>query len=199
MTTVDRAALRKEIRQRRRALSPDARHAAAQAVADRIAATFRLPAGSRVGAYLTYGAELDTRPLLELAVNRGWSVYVPVITHVRAVRMRFVPLRGELRVNRYGIHEPTSGRTSTDWIAPRWLDLVFVPLLGVGPQGERLGAGAGFYDRAFSYRRQRIRWHKPPLIGLAYELQRVTGIQQFSWDVPLDGLVTERTLYRFAR
>lgn len=182
------------MRRRRREISPRARSAAAHAVADRISRIVHLRQGARIGAYLTTGHELDTAPLIELARQRGWQVYVPVIVGPAFAQMRFAPLGGELRLNRYGIAEPQAD--PADWLAGRWLNLVFVPLLAVGPRGERLGAGAGFYDRAFSHRLNRSSWHKPPLVGIAYDCQRVESFPLAEWDVPLDALITERAAYR---
>lgn len=48
-----------------------------------------------------------------------------------------------LSVNRWGVPEPQAGIE----IAPGQLDLVFVPLLAVDKQGQRVGYGKGFYDR----------------------------------------------------
>ncbi len=191
--------LRGEMRRRRRALSNAERNRAAQAVAERIAHGVRLAHGARVGAYLSAGSELDTRPLLDLAQRSGWQIFVPVVVDARTARMRFAPLRGALRLNRFGIAEPAIVAAPGDagWIAPRWLDVVFLPLLAVGPRGERLGSGAGFYDRAFAYRRLRSTWGKPPLIGLAHDFQRVAALPRAPWDVPLDRLITDRDIYRF--
>jgi 5-formyltetrahydrofolate cyclo-ligase len=55
----------------------------------------------------------------------------------------------------------------------------------------RLGMGAGFYDRAFAYRRWRRAWHKPRLIGIAYAFQEVPRIVPAAHDVRLDAVVTE--------
>jgi 5-formyltetrahydrofolate cyclo-ligase len=183
------------MRRLRAALIPAERAAAARAVAQHVARNVRLARGAKVGAYLATRFELDTAPLLVLARKRGWRIFVPVIVSLRGARMRFVPLSADLRINRFGIAEPRArGITG---IAPRWLDLVFVPLLAVGPNGERLGAGAGFYDRAFGHRRSRRAWRKPELVGIAFECQRIPQLTAASWDVALDGLITERGIYRF--
>jgi 5-formyltetrahydrofolate cyclo-ligase len=54
--------------------------------------------------------------------------------------------------------------------------------------------GGGYYDRTFAYLRQRRIWRRPLLVGVAYELQRVPALEPRPWDVPLDGIVTERGL-----
>lgn len=184
------------MRRRRREISLPDRDAAAHAVAARIGRTVHLRQGAKIGAYLTTGSELDTGPLIHLARRRGWRVYVPVIVGPRFAQMRFAPVNGTLRFNRFGIAEPQTD--PAEWLAGRWLDLVFVPLLAVGPHGERLGSGAGFYDRAFAHRLHRHTWHRPPLVGIAFDCQRIDSFPLAGWDVPLDALITERALYRIA-
>jgi 5-formyltetrahydrofolate cyclo-ligase len=144
--------------------------------------------------YLTVGSELPTAPLITLARHRGWRLHVPVLRPGRTPALWFVPLEEPLRVNRYDIPEPI-GRHRR--VAPRWLDLVFVPLLAFASDGQRLGSGAGFYDRTFAYLRSRGRWRRPPLVGLAFESQRIDHLDAQPWDVPLDAVVTERTIHRF--
>jgi 5-formyltetrahydrofolate cyclo-ligase len=64
--------------------------------------------------------------------------------------------------------------------------LIITPLLGFDRKLNRLGQGAGHYDRAFFDYPQAIR------IGLAWSVQEVTSLTPDLWDVPLDVVVTER-------
>jgi 5-formyltetrahydrofolate cyclo-ligase len=113
--------------------------------------------------------------------------------------MRFVryEVDSAMRVNRYGIAEPE--HRHAEIIPPRRLDVVLMPLVGFDAQGARLGSGAGFYDRSLHHLREGRRWRKPKLIGVAYECQRVARLQPDRWDVPLDGILTERGLTRLRR
>ena len=95
-----------------------------------------------------------------------------------------------MRRNRWGIFEP-----DRPGINGRWLDLALVPCVAFDANGERLGMGAGFYDRHFSFLKHRSAWCRPRLLGLAYEFQRTTGIDVRPWDVPLWGVVTELGVY----
>ena len=191
-----RQALRAEARRRRRAIPAAERDRLARAVARRAISEFPLPRGARVALYLTVGSELPTAPLIALARRRGWRIHVPVLQPGRTPALWFVPLVEPLRTNRYGIPEPVAALRRR--VPPRWLDLVFVPLLAFAPDGQRLGSGAGFYDRSFAFRRCRGGWRKPPLVGLAFECQRVDHLAAQPWDVPLDAVVTERALHRSA-
>ena len=106
--------------------------------------------------------------------------------------MRFVEMRGRQRVNRLGICEPEGSRI----IGARWLDLVFLPLVGFDTRGVRLGMGGGYYDRAFAFRRWRTAWHTPRLVGLAYSFQQVEEIVAAPHDVLLDAVITDRGVVR---
>lgn len=149
--------------------------------------------------YLAYGHEADLAHIVELARRRRCMLYLPVITDFRRSRMRFVryAVDSAMRVNRYGIAEPDHRRGEI--IPARRIDLVLLPMVGFDAQGWRLGSGAGFYDRVLHHLREGRRWRKPKLIGVAYECQRVERLQPDRWDVPLDGILTERGLTRARR
>lgn len=196
---LDRQQLRRHMRRQRRLLSADARAEAHRQFARIIDSSRMLVPGRRVAVYFAYGHEADLRHVIDVARRRGCLLYLPVITHFRHSRMRFVRYRPDsvMRVNRYGIAEPDPRRAE---VAPvRHLDLVLLPLVAFDERGWRLGSGAGFYDRSLHHLREGRRWRRPKLIGVAYECQRVARLQPDRWDVPLDGIVTERGLQRFER
>ena len=190
-----RATLRKALRVRRRSVSEPERARAAQLVARHVDRHLHLRPGWRVALYLSLPSELDTAPLIELARDRHCTVYVPRIDrHSLGRRMRFVELTGPQRRNRLGIHEPEGSHT----IAAKWLDVVFLPLVGFDAYGVRLGMGGGYYDRAFAFRRWRTVWHAPRLIGLAYSFQQVERLTAAAHDVRLDAVITEERIVQCA-
>jgi len=196
---LDRQQLRRHMRQLRRALSPTAREEAHRQFARVLSGTIRLRPGHRIGVYLAYGHEADLRYVIDFARRRGCLLYLPVITDFRRGRMRFVRYRTDsvMRVNRYGIAEPD--RRHAEAISVRRLDLILLPLIAFDEHGWRLGSGGGFYDRSLHHLREGRRWRRPKLIGVGYECQRVASLQPDGWDVPLDGMLTERGLRSFAR
>jgi 5-formyltetrahydrofolate cyclo-ligase len=162
-------------------------------VARNVDRTLRLQSDWRIAVYAALPWELDSAPLIALAESRGCRVFLPCIDRRRASRaMRFVALRGPLQYNRLGIAEPQGSEV----LAARWLDVVFLPLVGFDRSGVRLGAGGGFYDRAFSFRQLRSVWHAPRLIGLAYAFQEVAAIGAAAHDVLMDAVVTEEGFTR---
>ena len=188
-----RSELRARLAARRRSVPPLERASAALRVAHHLDAAHYLRANRRIAVYAALPAELDSAALIEMARRRGCLIYLPRIDRRRTSRaMRFVRMRGPLRLNRLGIAEPQTAEA----IAPRWLDVVFLPLVGFDRHGVRLGTGGGYYDRAFAFRRWRCTWHAPRLVGLAYSFQQVERIAPASHDVPMDAVVTEEGIIR---
>jgi 5-formyltetrahydrofolate cyclo-ligase len=188
-----RRSLRAELGARRRAVSGPQRAAAARRAARHADQFLHLAAGARIAVYAALPAELDSAPLIELAQSRGCRIYLPRIDRRRSSRsMRFIEHAGPLRTNRLGIDEPAGAAT----LGARWLDLVFLPLVGFDAAGLRLGTGGGFYDRAFAFRQLRRAWHKPRLVGFGYAFQQVDSLTAAPHDVPMDAVVTDRGFVR---
>jgi 5-formyltetrahydrofolate cyclo-ligase len=181
-----RTDLRKALRAARRSIPHHERLRAARAVAQHADKAFNLHAGQRIALYASLPEELDTSPLAALTRERGCEIYLPRI-NPRAPTMRFIAAAGGLQTNRLGIEEPQGSR----YIGARWLDLVFLPLVGFDARGMRLGMGGGYYDRAFAFRHLRKSWRGPRLVGLAFALQQAPSIPSETHDVHLDAVVTE--------
>lgn len=190
-----RRALRASLAVRRRGVTPAEREQAALQVARNVDRAALLRAGTRIALYASLPSELDTAPLIELARRRGCRIYLPRIDRQRfSRRMRFIEMHGAMRRNRLGIDEPAGAAM----IGPRWLDVVFLPLVGFDAHGLRLGTGGGFYDRAFAFRRFRAAWHAPRLVGLAYAFQQVEHIKAAAHDVLMDAVITDEGIIRCA-
>lgn len=180
------------MRRRRRALSAAQRRACASAAARRVAATAWFRSSRRVAFYLANDGELDPQPLLQRARAMGKECFLPMLRPVGDDSLWFAHYEpgDPLRPNRFNIPEPTSryGRG----VAPWSLDLMLMPLVAFDAQGNRVGMGGGFYDRTLAYLGRRNLWHRPHLLGLAYDFQRVDGLGPQPWDIPLQAIVTER-------
>jgi 5-formyltetrahydrofolate cyclo-ligase len=100
-----------------------------------------------------------------------------------------------LRRNPIGIAEPSGHQQ----LGARWMNIILLPLVAFDRRGNRLGNGAGFYDRALAFRARRRHWRGPLLLGLAFSAQAVDHIDREPHDVPLDGVITENGPMLFAR
>jgi len=190
-----RRQLRASLVARRRGVPARERQSTSLLVARNVDRALQLRSHWRIAVYAALPDELDTAPLIALAQERGCRLYLPRIDRRRASRaMQFVEMRGPLRLNRLGIAEPAAAAT----IGARWLDVVFLPLVGFDRRGVRLGTGGGYYDRAFAFRRWRSAWFAPRLVGLAYGFQQLEHITAAAHDVLMDAVVTEEGIIRCA-
>jgi 5-formyltetrahydrofolate cyclo-ligase len=64
-------------------------------------------------------------------------------------------------------------------------DVILTPLIGFDRRLNRLGQGAGHYDRAFA------RYENAWRVGVAWSVQEVPAIPADIWDVPLHAIITE--------
>lgn len=150
-----------------------------------------LNAGDTVSGYWPLRDEIDIRALLTALHGEGTVCGLPVVMK-RAVPLVFRRWRPgeELESAAFGLSQPSS---DAPVIEPR---VLLVPLLAVDSAGNRLGYGAGYYDRTL----QALRAQGPATaVGIAFEAQRVAALPVDGYDQPLDWLVTERSVTRFGR
>lgn len=182
--------LRRHLRIARNAIpKATARRAAARA-ALHLLRCGRLHQARCIAVYLAAGSELDTAPLIRALQRARKRVLVPTIDPHRAGTMHLVELErgGALRRRRYGIGEPVDRRRD-----PRVrVDAMVLPLRAFDRQGNRLGSGAGYYDRWLA--RAAVR---PWCVGYAFAMQEVPALPREAHDQRLDAVCTERGLRRF--
>lgn len=190
-----RATLRRQLREKRNALTVQQQQDAADNLAVNLLAHPDLRRARHVAIYLPNDGEIDPSVYVSLAKQRGLYLYLPVLHPIHTGRLVFSPFTDDtpLARNRFGIPEPAF---SNGLKRPPWaMDAVLLPLVGFDEAGGRLGMGGGFYDRTFAFTRHRPRL-APKLIGLAYECQKVPELPTEKWDVPLHGIVTDERRYR---
>ena len=182
----ERGALRRALRERRRALPAPERIAAADALAARLLALPFAPQSGHAAGYWAMDGEIALHAW-QLRLPRTVRYCLPVL-HEDG-QLRFAPWKpGEpLRANRHGIPEPDVAEASL--LRADQLDFAVVPLVAFDVRGHRLGMGGGWYDRSFAFRRTHAA--PPYLAGAAFSLQRVEAIAAEPWDVPLDAVCTE--------
>lgn len=132
--------------------------------------------------------EVDTRAVIERAWRCNKRIYAPVIHPGGAMSFHEVVRESTLERNKFGVWEPVDGNP----IDARLLDVVIAPLVAFDDHGNRIGMGAGYYDRAFAFLRHRRRWLQPKLIGLAFDCQKVEKITPNPWDIPLYRVYSDR-------
>jgi 5-formyltetrahydrofolate cyclo-ligase len=201
--TSDKSALRRQLRALRNGVPDKIRRHAGQALVCHALRHRLLAANKRIGFYIPANGEIDVLPLLYRAYAMGVRCYLPIVPGRGHRKLWFSRLDDQphlshhWRLNRFGIPE---------YLAPKGqklrihgLQRVFIPMLGFDDRGYRLGMGGGYYDASLAFRALRRTWRLPTLVGVAFSVQRAESIPHDPWDVPLDGVLTERGLLRPGR
>jgi 5-formyltetrahydrofolate cyclo-ligase len=120
--------------------------------------------------YASFKGEVDTFAIMDKAIELKKRVALPL---VRKETEEIIPMlirsTRELHRGAYGILEPAFSPDRT--VDVRALDLIVVPGLAFDRKNNRLGRGAGYYDRFLSRLPDTT-----PKIGLAYDFQVVDAI-----------------------
>ena len=172
---MDKAALRRQIRLKKQAMSEAEIEAASARLGTLLAACDQYRQAKTVYGYLPYNQEVRTVPMLEQAIRDGKRVAVP---KVYGEEMKFIYLSDLTLVEKgyAGIPEPVAdGPIADDPTA-----LVLMPGLAFTKDGDRMGYGGGFYDKFLA--------HEPghPTVALCYDFQIVERIPTESYDIPVN-------------
>lgn len=143
----------------------------------------------RVSGYLPIRSEIDPLPAMLALHGLGFTVCVPVIAaRDRPLSFRTWTPGCALVRGKFGVEVPERGQV----VEP---EVLLVPLLAFDDRGCRLGYGGGFFDRTLAGLRALGRVQA---FGFAYAGQQVARAPICATDAPLDGVVTETGLRRFA-
>ncbi len=135
-----------------------------------------------IGGYYPYNHEVDPIKILNKLEKLGYQISLPKIKKNNQMDFLFWSTKEPLKINRYGIPEPTSNQI----IYP---NILLVPLVAFDNHLNRIGYGGGYYDR---YIKKVKKNKKIILIGLAYSFQKVKKILTNKYDMKLDYIVTDK-------
>jgi 5-formyltetrahydrofolate cyclo-ligase len=172
----------------RKAMDPADAESRSAEIIDRLR---RLPAFGAAKGFLVYIAskdnEVDTRPLIRSLLKHIHPVLVPIAEPGRKLVWSRLRDMDELEPARFGILEPRPGTRRIAKPPPD--SIVIAPGVAFSVDGWRIGYGGGYFDRFLAD-------FGGPIIGLAYDIQIVTHIDNDPFDIPMDFIVTETTTYR---
>ncbi|MBR4864958.1 MAG: 5-formyltetrahydrofolate cyclo-ligase [Oscillospiraceae bacterium] len=172
---MDKAALRKQIREQKRAMTEAQIVAASQRLGELFAACPAYQAAKTIYGYLPYNQEVRTVPMLERALQEGKRVAVP---KVYGEEMKFIYITDLSAVEKgyAGIPEPVADEP----VADDPTALVLMPGLAFDPEGHRIGYGGGFYDRFLAEEPNH------PTVALCYDFQVLPKLETEEFDIPVD-------------
>lgn len=140
--------LRRELLAARARLSVAERRNAGRALRDMVLDLPETGMAGAIAAYVSVGSEPETGALLFALWKRGSYVLLPVMTEGNELDWASYEGPDSLGPGPHGLLEPTQPLRGPGAITSA--DLIIVPALAADRRGNRLGRGAGCYDRALA-------------------------------------------------
>lgn len=129
--------------------------------------------------------EINTRPLIDCALNTAKRVAVPLCTDPGIMEARLIYSLDQMEPGTYGIPEPPLNSP----VCPlSEIDFAVVPCVACDSSCMRLGQGGGFYDRFM----EKASFFSAALCRDEALLEQ---IPTEPWDRPVDCVVTESRIY----
>lgn len=144
-----------------------------------------------VALYSPAGNEVGTAAIRDDALRTGKKLFYPKLKVRKGEKPGFVQVESpeELEQGRDGILEPMGAKVLRK--EDEEALIIVVPGLAFDPQGNRLGRGGGWYDRALSRLGDR-----PKVVALSYEVQIAQKLPVNDWDRKVDYIITEIRIIR---
>ena len=186
----EKARLRGERLAARDALTPAERQQKSLSMTAHGASGIPFAPGTVISGFMPIRSEVDTRPLMEALRVRGGRLVLPVVLDRETIVFRVFEADTPLVKTGFGTTGPGEDAEVLD------PDILLVPLSVFDRRGQRIGYGAGHYDRAIA--RLHAKGRQPVLIGIAFDCQEVPSVPAEPHDVPLHAILTESGLHWFS-
>lgn len=185
-----KAELRTEVLARRDALAPAARAALSARITGRLLQLDSLRAARTVVAYMSIKSEFATGAFVDHVLAQGKTLLLPRVEAgtSRLTLHRVTDLHNDLEPGVWGILEPRADSATA--VPLSTVDWVLVPGVAFTRQGDRLGYGAGYYDRLIAGIT-----HRPALVAGAFSVQLVDDLPTLPYDCSVDTVVTEDAVF----
>ncbi len=178
-----KASLREQSTEARNALSREERQAGSREIENRLFGLPEFIRSSTVMFFASFRSEVDTIPMIRKTLAMGRRVVLPKVRGRDLALLEIEDLEKDVSPGVWGIPEPVGDNP----VALETVDIVIVPGLAFDELGNRLGHGAGFYDRLLAR-------YQGPAVGLAFEVQILPRIPVDSHDCPVRKIITEKRI-----
>jgi 5-formyltetrahydrofolate cyclo-ligase len=179
--------LKKEIRKKvlaaRDSLLPEQRSSKSREIEERLFSLPEFKSARTVMFFASFRSEVDTIPMIRRALASGKRVVLPRVKGKELELFEIGNVDGDVSPGAWGIPEPQGSAP----VKLDELDVIIVPGAAFDERGNRLGYGAGFYDKLLSA-------FTKPSVAIAFEEQIVPNVPADPHDVPVQKIVTEKRI-----
>jgi 5-formyltetrahydrofolate cyclo-ligase len=173
--------LRKKILDARFALTPEERRAKSREIEQKVFGLPEFRNAARVMFYASFQSEVETHSMIRRALAEGKLVVLPKVKGKELELLEIANFDRDVSPGAWGIPEPDQGKPAV----VQDIGLIVVPGAVFDERGNRVGYGAGFYDKLLAQ-------YQGMTAALAFELQVVPRVPADAHDVPVKKIVTEK-------
>lgn len=183
--------IKQKILQKREKLTPEEIRDLSDEIEDNLFSLDEFKNAKNIMFYASFQKEVDTHETIKaLLEKKEKRIFVPyVLKNNPLLNVSELKNFNELTPKTFSILEPKEKfMRESD---PEKMDLIIVPGLVFGKDGNRIGYGYGYYDRFLKNLKKKI-----VKVGLSYDFQLLDKIPSEEHDVPMDIIVTEKKIVR---
>jgi 5-formyltetrahydrofolate cyclo-ligase len=183
-----KTSLRKQALEARDSLPSEVRKAKSREIEQRLRLLPEFQSASVVMFFASFRSEVETGPMIRHALASGKRVVLPKVKGRQLALFEIRDFDKDVSPGTWGISEPVTSHP----VALTNIDLIITPGAAFDESGNRLGYGAGYYDRILSS-------FPGMTVALAFEAQIVPQVPADPHDVPVKKIVTEKRVIEVQR
>lgn len=173
--------LRGNCKEIRKNMEMDYLKKASHAITEHLMASSMYQEAKTIFAYMSYGKEVITDEFIERALADGKNICIPLCLPGNQMEAKLYRSEEDLHIGKYGIREP---REDGKVVLPEEIDLAIIPCVACDKRGNRLGHGAGYYDRYLEHAKFRK-------VALCPEQLILSNVAVSKQDITMDVVITE--------
>ena len=181
----EKAALRKHLLEKRDSTSFDLMEIHSKKIISKLMKTKMISEAKSIGCYYSIGSEVQTIELITHLLEEKKTVSLPAISN-GIMSFRKIEDLTKLEKGEFDIPEPKDNAPIQENH-----DVILVPCVGLDEEGNRIGYGAGFYDKYL----EKGNFIK---IALSYSKQIVKTIPISEGDVKMNWIITEKDVLKIS-
>ena len=176
--SVEKAALRKHLLEKRDSTSAELRDITSKQIHENLQKNSSFIDSQNIACYFPIGSEINTHDIMLDILKHGKNLLLPKIIDDN-IQFYIVTNLEKLEKGSFEIMEPKE-----NYEKAKKIGCVLIPTVGVSKLGTRLGYGRGYYDR-FLLSTDAVK------ISLTYSKQIIKSIPSDSHDIKMNWIVTE--------